>query len=136
MFINIVVGNSCNCNSKSCELLIKFENDNGSVWNTKCVASMLKLCGNDYVVGKFGRWFEMLVFIGDYSIGSVGAIVCHCFCLAIVEIDDSVGAISNIHAIVVGCCDYYLWILIQLWLLLWYNHDSCVFDGINNWILP
>ena len=77
MFINIAVGNSCTCNWKLCEMLINFDIENGSIWNIKYIASMLKLCGNDHVVVKFDHWFDILLVIGGYIIGSVGAMVCH-----------------------------------------------------------
>ena len=68
---------------------------------------MLKVYDNDHIIAKFGRWFEILLVIGCYTIGSVGAIVCHCVWVIIVEIDHSVGVINNTYVIVVGCCDHY-----------------------------
>ena len=98
---------------------------------------MLKIYGNDHVVAKSGCWFEILIFIGGYGIASVVLLFVIVFLWAlIVDIAHSIGAISNSPGIVDSCCDYYLWILLQLWLLLWYNRDSCIFDSINNWILP
>ena len=61
---------------------------------------------NDPIITKFGHWFEMLLVIGGCTIGSVGAIVCHCVWVVIVEVDYSIVASSSTYAIVVGCCDY------------------------------
>ena len=68
---------------------------------------MLKVYSNDHIVANFGRWYEILVALGGYSIGSVGAIGCECVWAAIVDFDHSVGAIDNSDAIVIGCSNYY-----------------------------
>ena len=66
----------------------------------------MKIHGNDHVVAKSGLSFGVVLVIGGYTIGSVGAIVCECVWVVTVEFDHSVGAISNTDAIVVGGRDY------------------------------
>ena len=58
------------------------------------------------MVAKFGLLFGVVLVIGGCTVGSVGAIVCECVWVVIVEFDHSVGAISNTDAIVVGRRDY------------------------------
>ena len=66
------------------------------------------------MVAKFGLSFGVVLVIGGYTIGSVGAIICHCVGV-VIEVDYSVGAISSTDAIIVGCCQDII-VILMYWI--------------------